>query len=306
MTHCRLSSRANKLLLLKLACLGLFLQPSCSFAFQTLPRASLVSQVRQLHLSSRDDNNIISQDISALEKEVWSSTQARLDMQRVSSLLDDDFVKPGEDPYSPFKVALSAGGVSSLLSFALFHNLGFSGLVLISVFFIANGDPLEEDSVAGALARVVGRATLESVEASQPKVRAVARAAVRGDEQYIELKAKLDELEEENKSLRLWKERRILVDANLNKFPFDDLKDRARSAGLMVGGTKAQLLMRLVEANEIKLSDISYNNQNAYSASFDQGEFLETNPQTSLANQNGPSTGPTSYPPNFYRNNGMP
>jgi len=121
------------------------------------------------------------------------------------------------------------------------------------VFLLANGDPLEEDSVAGALARVVGRFTLQSVQASQPKVRAIARAAVRGDEELAYLSRRVAELEAENADLALWKQQRQAVDDALSDFNVDELKEKARSNRIAIGGTKSQLLMRLVEAGIVKL-----------------------------------------------------
>lgn len=101
----------------------------------------------------------------------------------------------------------------------------------------------------------VGRYTLEEIT---PKAKAIAKAAILGEEEVAELKARLQDLEmeysavrDENVRLKLWKDRRTWVDAVLPKYTLQSLKDEARQNGLQVGGTKAQLLMRLVEAEVI-------------------------------------------------------
>lgn len=60
------------------------------------------------------------------------------------------------------------------------------------------------------------------------------------------LQAQRDELE-------LWKRRRLWVEDNLQKYSVQELKQRARENQLPVGGTKMQLLQRLVEAQVIDI-----------------------------------------------------
>jgi hypothetical protein len=193
----------------------------------------------------------------SLERDVVESTRARLDLQRVQEAFLEEEYDYGyiqERPVESWKVALSAGIVSSVAAnFLLFHSFILSSMVCVAVFFIANGDPLEEDSVAGALARVVGRLTLQSVQVSQPKVRAIARAAVRGDAEVTQLQRRVDDLEDENAELYLWKQRRQAVDEALSEFNVDELKAKARENSITIGGTKSQLLMRLVEAGIVRL-----------------------------------------------------
>lgn len=180
------------------------------------------------------------------------STKARLDLKRINDafLEEDDMIGPSD----AWKVALSASIVASVASNTfLFHSLVLSSIVGMVVFFVANGDPLEEDSVAGSLARVVGRVTLKSVQSTQPKVRAVARAVVRGDSDIAQLEQRIEELEAENDELMLWKFRRQAVDEKLAEFNVDELKAKARSNKIPIGGTKSQLLMRLVEAGIVEL-----------------------------------------------------
>jgi predicted secreted protein len=87
----------------------------------------------------------------------------------------------------------------------------------------------------------------------QPKFRAVARVALKGESEMAVLKQRLDDLELENANLRLWQQRRNAVDESISKFTVSELKQHAREHKLSVGGSKSQLLMRLVEAEAIQV-----------------------------------------------------
>eukprot|EP00977_Amphora_coffeiformis_P019768 scaffold7435_cov129-Amphora_coffeaeformis.AAC.2 len=82
-------------------------------------------------------------------------------------------------------------------------------------------------------------------------MQALARAVVTGQDEVRELKRELEALQMQTKELSEWKVRRLFVEENLNKFTVEDLKQRARDNQLPVGGTKMQLLQRLVDANVI-------------------------------------------------------
>lgn len=110
---------------------------------------------------------------------------------------------------------------------------------------------MQDHSLLGALARVLGRATLESYQSSKPKMQALARAVVTGQDEVRELRQQVENLQAQNKELTEWKEHRLWVQDNLQHFTVDDLKQRARDNQLPVGGTKLQLLERLVDANVI-------------------------------------------------------
>jgi hypothetical protein len=219
----------------------------------------------RLHASSQDSNgdfaslktealtSVPNDDFASLEREVITSVQAQLDRKRVvQAFLEDEPYDPLQNQ-SSWQVPFAAAVVASTLSFVLVHNPYVTGLVLAAVFIAASGDPVEEESIAGAMARILGRSTLQSVQASQPKVRAVARAFVTGGEEIVELKRCLRQLENENEQLRLWKARRMRVDEALPNYSLDQLKDLARENGVSVGGTKSQLLFRLVEEDTVDL-----------------------------------------------------
>lgn len=190
-------------------------------------------------------------DISAVEREVFESTRSRLDIRRVNEAFFEEEEELQRGLYDSWKVALAAGLMTSFASGMLFHSIYVSAFACIAVFVVAIGDPIDETSAAGALARVVGRFTLKTV--SQPKVKAVVRAAAIGDDEVFKLRERLRDLEAENDELFLWKQRRTAVDESLNEFNVDELKEIARENKIRIGGTKSQLLMRLVEAEIIDL-----------------------------------------------------
>jgi len=152
-----------------------------------------------------------------------------------------------------WKISLAAASfVSTFFIIATHSSLPLTGIVFVAVFFVANQDPLEEDGAAGALARLLGRFTIESVETTKPKLKAMARAAISTEdddrEQIISLlQQRIEVLENENNELKKWKEQRTAADTLLSQYALDDLKAMARQNNLPVGGTKIQLLMRLLE-----------------------------------------------------------
>jgi hypothetical protein len=224
-------------------------------------------------------------EMDELEKEVYATTRVKLDLKRVvegAALFDDidgdgnnpsllsagallpsrtgvDRI-PADDPKrvallaSPWQIALaSASAVSAFVLASTSANLSIAGVVFLAVFVIANGDPLEEEGAAGALARLLGRMTIQSVESSKPKLKAIARAAITSEEDILLLRQRNQALEEENAKLVLWKEQRIAVEESLSKYSMDELKELARTKKIPLAGTKSQLLMRLVESQVIDI-----------------------------------------------------
>ena len=70
-----------------------------------------------------------------------------------------------------------------------------------------------------------------------------------------ELQQQVLELKQENEELKLWRQRRTDVDDQMGGYTVGDLKVIAKKDGLTVGGTKAQLMMRLVEAGSLQLDE---------------------------------------------------
>lgn len=201
--------------------------------------------------------------IDELEKEVYASARLKMDQRRMENALlekDDERIGTGSsDPQrtammaSPWQISLAAASaVSTFVLVTTNASLSIAGIVFVVVFAVANGDPLDEDNATGAVARQVGRVTIQSVESSKPKLKAIARAAITDQEEIVLLKRQIQRLEGDNANLKLWKERRMAVDDNLSRYTLDELKDVARSNQLAVGGTKSQLMMRILE-NGVKL-----------------------------------------------------
>lgn len=206
------------------------------------------------------------EDIVAIEKQVIATAQAKLDANLILEALDANEASRNAGPLQgfdstykpmtldPWKIALAASLLCSGAAFMMStYNLLLTFIVGLAVFAIALADPVDDNSIAGALARMVGRITIQSVEASQPKVKAVARAVVTGQDELVQLRQRVKELESENAHLMRWKEQRTRAEECLGDFSLSALKEQARAHKLPVGGTKMQLLMRLVDAGVIEL-----------------------------------------------------
>lgn len=194
-----------------------------------------------------------------LEQEVYASTRAQMDVQKVKRTIIDQAPSSDVDPErtaimaAQWKISLAAASfVSTFVTIATHSNLAITAIVFVAVFFVANQDPLEEEGAAGALARLLGRITIQSVETTKPKLKAMARAAITSEDESQEqvvrlLQQRIEVLENENAQLKRWKQQRNKADALLSQYALDDLKAMARANNLPVGGTKIQLLMRLLE-----------------------------------------------------------
>jgi hypothetical protein len=221
--------------------------------------SKLVSFAKNSRLS--DLSNFGASDFDELEQEVFASTRAQMDMQRVKrTITEQDSSSPMEaDPQktaimaAQWKISLAAASFASTFFLIATHSsLPITGVVFAAVFFVANQDPLEEEGAAGALARLLGRFTIQSVETTKPKLKAMARAAITSEtedqKQIVSLlEQRIEVLEQENNKLKQWKKQRSSADTLLSQYGLDELKDMARDNHLPVGGTKIQLLMRLLE-----------------------------------------------------------
>lgn len=206
----------------------------------------------------------VEQEIAEIERKIQASVQQQMDYNQVTRKLqlvddhnyNDSFSMAAASSSAQqhaWQVALTAATVAAGGSLVLFTNLYVSLFVWVTIFIVANADPLQDDSLLGALARVLGRATLDSYETSKPKMQALARAVVTGQDEVRELRQSLQELQIRTDELALWKQRRLWVEDNLAYYSLEDLKQQARIHRLPVSGTKIQLLQRLVDAEIIDI-----------------------------------------------------
>jgi hypothetical protein len=243
-------------------------------------RGSILQFSRRNNLGSNneDSTKYDRTDLSSLEEHVMASVQSQMDISTVMRTLypDDDrnrnrnvpirtndLLYDHEDlrhrPMSHIQVATAAAMVVGCVTYMVLHNLYGTGIVAAAVFVTAlvddddNNNDKNTDSFSGALARIVGRSTIRSVQASQPTIKAVARAVLTGEEEILHLKRQVRQLEDDNAQLRQWKETRIRVEDALPRFTVAELKDLAKFHGLPLGGSKVDLLCRLVEARKLYL-----------------------------------------------------
>jgi SAP domain len=232
--------------------------PAGTAKFQRIHGATNAPQLR------RSRNDVSSEELALLEQQVVASVKSRMDLERVLKALDSDVVaspRPrrndlmyddedlAQTTTPQLQVAGAAALVSTGISFWAFGNVLLSVFICCFVFVVAN---LDDDGLSGALARIVGRSAIQSVQASQPKIKAVARAVVTGDEEIISLKATIQQLRNENAALREWKEKRLKIEESLPRYSVAELRAMARHKGLPEGGTKTDLLKRLVDNYEIR------------------------------------------------------
>ncbi|KAL7556123.1 hypothetical protein ACA910_016358 [Epithemia clementina (nom. ined.)] len=191
----------------------------------------------------------------------WTSENTSLSIYQGS-----DSQQQQLQPTSSWQIALAAASASSLLTFFVLttHNLAVSLVCFVAVFWVALPDPVEDDTVLfGAMARLLGRQTLQSYQGTiQPKARAMARAVITGQEELELLQQKVTCLEQENAELRQWKQVRLQAEDKLSQYTLTELKDLNRAKGLPVGGkrTKLQLLVQLLEL-ELKEKEKENNNK---------------------------------------------
>jgi len=210
---------------------------------------------------SRDGD--FSLEMAQLEKKVEVSARERMDLQALATVpseYEDDDMGFFEEISNPLKVGIAAGGLSFLASYYVLHSFVFAGGCFLAAVLFATWDPMEEQSAAGAFTRVLGRGVIRASTKASPRISAVASAAVKGNQEVIELKERIAELEtelaiqeEENVELRRILEMRRSIDRNLSRYSLEELKRLALRNTVPSSGTKSQLLMRLVKKGVIKL-----------------------------------------------------
>ena len=123
------------------------------------------------------------------------------------------------------------------------------------VYFVASGDPIEEDNVIGALTRVLGRSVLSITSSIKPRMKSILRASLKGDDELLELRNQVQMLQEENKSLQALLFKKEAIENELPKYTLDQLKELCRNHNVsgFSGLTKEKLFSKLVDGGIIKL-----------------------------------------------------
>lgn len=238
--------------------------PPSSLSPSTPPgTTSTVSRTNQLMMEQNRKNQEIAEQWDA---EIKATSKDRMDRKRIDSWLEPEpeasqQAKAAKRTVAQWndgwRVALAAGTVAGLGCEYVTHSSVLSVSFFCFVFFTALRDPnseLNEENVAGPLARIVGRSAIQSYEVTQPKIKAVARAAVRGDQDLAELKVEVQELREENAKLRSYVERRQWIDDHQSDFALEDLKILAQRFRIPYSGVpKPLLMMRLLEVGALRM-----------------------------------------------------
>ena len=211
-----------------------------------------------------------------LEAEVEASAMARLDKERVKRALQnkrDDMRNNYNDysasssssmmeydvdqPPSRMKIAFAAGTSAATVALLALHTplpVGACAFVVVAAY--AAVDPLDDGGgIFAPLARILGRATIETTNDALPRMKSAILAATTGEEEISRLKQRVQELERENAKLKQYMGIRETVDDNMSAFTLDELRDYARRNGVVFSGrSKAQLFAALLERGIIKIN----------------------------------------------------
>jgi len=200
-----------------------------------------------------------------MEKEVKASAQTTVDMNQIKNALSIRSSKEkssvmvpkttSTEPPSQLSISIAAGITSSVVSYIVFSQFYVSAFCFGLVLFVANFDlfflPDDKKDVVGPIARMVGRATISSVETIQPKVKAMTFAAITNEEELKQIQLRLSELENENVLLKKYIQQRNLADEISSNYTVKELKTIAKTNKITLSSsmTKVQILMSLLQAD---------------------------------------------------------
>jgi hypothetical protein len=239
-----------------------------------------------LHLRWTHDDDESTMDnvelLHLMEEEVLVSAQARLDAKRLQNtvlsliLQDSDQKYMGkEERYSPhndssssrlqfsrWNVALASGSACFVLLFVTLHHWVPAMGTFIIITYIASRDPvMEEDgdglipSFVGPFSRLLGFSVLEIMSKISRKVRILGRALLSDADELDTLRDQVYTLEQTNRRLNQWIQLRMYVDDNIGDYSLEELRDLSRNNNLTVSGSKAQLMMRLLQKGILKTDE---------------------------------------------------
>lgn len=201
-------------------------------------------------------------ELNAIEAQIRASARSQADVDRVLQLLDDDDNNDDEpsdlrydnerlqQPSTTLQIS-TAAAITTLCGLLLTTHSAFLSVIAALLVFRACFD---DNSLSGALARIVGRTTIDTVKS--PKLRALARAVVTGEQEIHALQVQVQQLRDENEQLKLWQRQRKTMDRILPNVSLGDLKHMAREHQLPVSGSKPELLLRLIAAGVVRLEEL--------------------------------------------------
>ena len=187
-----------------------------------------------MNLQMKPGNNFLASamdgeeiDLDLLEKEIRAKNQEKVDVNRVmdaflGSELDTENTnanpgqklakststlnnpKKAQSLPSPWNVALAAGSAVGMASLAALHApLVLSLGAFAATTYVAQRDPIKDEDwmegdLSGPISRIIGRATLTSIEKTKPVVQTVVRESIK----QLQLNSKYEALREENEELK--------------------------------------------------------------------------------------------------------
>ena len=103
---------------------------------------------RSLYKPKHQEEKLV-YEVTELEKDIRASTKARLDMQRVAEILEEDTASKGKTHAEDWQVSLAASSVAAAATFGITDSWTFAVLAFAGTYILANGDPLEEQAPYG-------------------------------------------------------------------------------------------------------------------------------------------------------------
>jgi regulator of replication initiation timing len=192
--------------------------------------------------------------------------QQQQQQQYTEDLLYETETQYHQRPMTRYQISIAAAIACGTMVIVIGHNTWIALLVSISVFTTALFDDTdmtrkeyEEQSLRGAIARMIGRSTIRSVQASQPKLKAIARVMLTDTTQEVQsLRDTIQFLQEENTQLRndntqLRQQQAVQqqVYELLPNYTLSNLRVLAKQHQLSVSGSKVDVLQRLIQAKII-------------------------------------------------------
>lgn len=221
------------------------------------------------------------------EAEIATSVKEKADVKRVEQWLKNDSQsqkkkkqqQQQQQQDNGWRVALASGTVCGLGCEWVTDSPVLSLATFCGVCFVALRDPFEEEedetsNLAGPVARIIGRSAIKSYETTEPKLKAVARAALfvvpekekeenetkerEKEEQYAramqQLQMQVETLRQENRQLKSYVERREWIDEEQSQYNLEELKVLAQRYRIPYSGvTKPQLMMRLLQVGALRI-----------------------------------------------------
>ncbi len=193
-------------------------------------------------------------NLDLLEKQMIAKNQAERDIKRIKNVvlgydkMSAEKSTEEEGPPSTLSIAVAAGSAVGLVSLAALHIPVLSLGAFAATTYVANRDPIKDEDLmegdlSGPLSRIIGRATLTTIEKTTPAVQTVLRSILDdGNQNYNKKETQLDvdrmqETSSWNQGLNNNRQRLNYSQNQYSKFTIAELDEIAKKGGTHLGGS---------------------------------------------------------------------